>query len=389
MLNGTDRLSQNREIVMRFHSSRMHGAFKTSAVLFIECVLLFVLSETIARLFLPPGLRVIHPQMLVESNATRIYDHIPNQHAFTIDQPFVTNSMGFRDNREVPLNKAGEIRVLSLGDSMAVGLGVSGGDTYANQLEMLLRRRYDPVRVINGGVGGYSIWQEIDLLKEKGIHVQPDIVLVAFYWNDLYTKPNRVIPLPRNQGGEQLDADAGANSKYLRLLKRSTFLQFLRERLNILWFKISPTFDWVHQEMIFEGRSSPYLEEAYRDIADDLEEFKALADTHGFVPILLVLPISAQVTHLDAPVHMQQRIISIAKKLGLRTLDLLRPLQRAHATGSELFIPWEYVHYSPQGHKVVAEAIGQYLLQAGLVLSSLERPPIPVRGRSSTDKEGT
>ena len=83
-------------------------------------------------------------------------------------------------------------------------------------------------------------------------------------------------------------------------------LLFLRERLNILWYKISPTFDWVHQEMIFEGRSSPYLEKAYRDVADSLEEFKALADTHGFIPILIILPISSQVDHLNVPVHMQQ-----------------------------------------------------------------------------------
>ena len=167
MLNGTERLSQGREIVMPFHSSRMNGVFKISAILFLEFILLFDIGEAIARLFLPSGLSVIHPQMLVESNARRIYDHISNQHAFTIDQPFVTNSMGFRDNREVPLNKAGEFRILSLGDSMAVGLGVSVGNTYANQLEMLLRRRSDPVRVINGAVGGYSIWQEIDVLKKK------------------------------------------------------------------------------------------------------------------------------------------------------------------------------------------------------------------------------
>jgi len=368
MLNGTEKLSQGQEIVMRFRSSRRkNGVFKMSALLLVEFVLLFVIGEAIARLFLPPGLRVIHPQMLVESNARRIYDHRPNQHAFTIDQPFVTNSMGFRDHREVPLNKVGEFRLLSLGDSMAVGLGVSVGDTYVNQLEILLGRRSDSVRVMNGAVGGYSIWQEIDLLREKGLHVQPDIVLVAFYWNDLYIRPNPVIPFPPSQSGELLDADGNANSKYLRAFKRSTLLLFLRERLNILRYKISPTFDWVHQEMIFEGRSSPYLAKAYRDVADSLEEFKALADTHGFVPIVVILPLSAQVTRLDVPIHMQQRISSIARKLGLRTLDVLEPLQQAYATGSDLFIPWDNVHYSPHGHRVVAEAIEQYLLQEGLV----------------------
>src|SRR5205807_8992996 len=136
----------------------------------------------------------------------RIYDHIPNQHAFTIDKPFVTNAMGFRDDREVPVEKDGEFRIFSLGDSMAVGLGVSVEETYVRQLENSIAHRLSRVRVINAAVGSYSTWQEVDLLKEKGIQLQPDIVMLAFYWNDLYIKPDPIVPLPQNLSAEQHDA---------------------------------------------------------------------------------------------------------------------------------------------------------------------------------------
>ena len=56
MLNGTEKLSQGQEIVMRFRSSRRkNGVFKMSALLLVEFVLLCVIGEAIARLFLPPG----------------------------------------------------------------------------------------------------------------------------------------------------------------------------------------------------------------------------------------------------------------------------------------------------------------------------------------------
>src|SRR5688572_27963840 len=96
----------------------------------VELALLFALAEIVAAFLLPPGLNFVHPQMLMEPDPRRIYFHRPNQKTFTADKPFVTNSMGFRDEREVPVAKAGDLRILSLGDSMTVGLCVSAEVTY-------------------------------------------------------------------------------------------------------------------------------------------------------------------------------------------------------------------------------------------------------------------
>ena len=343
--------------------SRTNRARMLGVILLLEVIGVFIVSEVIARWWLPSGHHFIHPQMLMQPSSRRIYDHIINQHAFTIDKPFVTNSLGFRDDREVPAEKDGEFRILSLGDSMAVGLGVSGEQTYASQLERLLGHRLSKVRVINAAVGSYSTWQEVDLLKEKGVQVRPDIVILAFCWNDIYIKRLPVVPLPVNLSGEQQDATL----KYLRLLKRSVLLLFLRERMQILLFKNSPSFDWTHQQMIHEGQSSPYVEQAYTEVDTSLEEFGSLARKHGFVPILIILPIPAQVPHLAAPRHMQARIGAMAAKAGLRTLDVLPVLQHAYATKSDLFIPWDNVHFSPKGHEVMAEALEEYLLKEDLV----------------------
>ena len=340
--------------------SRMNSRLKTGLLLLLEFATLFVLGELACRLLIGPGLDFKNPQMIVVPHPTRIYDHRPNQNSFTIDKPFVTNSMGFRANHEIPLEKNGEFRILSLGDSIAVGLGVTAEDTYATQLEKRINQ--PSVKVINAGVGSYSTWNEVDLLKEKGLKISPDIVMIAFFWNDLYKKPEPVLPL--SDSAQQADA----RTQSLRWLKQSSLLMFLRERLEILRFRfVSPTFDWVHQEMIYEGRSSPYLEEAYKQTGSSLEEFKALADANGFIPVLIIVPIPSQVHHLDVPMHMQQHITGLARRAGVRVVDLLSPMQHAYQMNPDLYIPWDNVHFTPQGHRVIAETLAQYLETEGLL----------------------
>jgi lysophospholipase L1-like esterase len=353
-------------------SGKRSSVAKLASILILECIVLFAIAEGIARLFLPSGPDFIHPQMLVEPSMTRGFTHRPNQHAYTIDKPFVTNSLGLRDEREVPLTKEGEFRIVVLGDSMTVGLGVLSEDTFTSQLERSLNEPFDRVRALNGAVGAYATWQEVDLLKEKIHQLQPDIVLLAFYWNDLYTKPRPVIPVAMGESGEQHDAAL----KYLRLLKRSALLLLLRERYEILRLKILPSFDWSHQAMIYEGGTSPYLEQAYRDVSESLEELKSLGDDHGFIPVVIILPIPGQIHRLDSPTHMQERIKMITDKIGLRTVDMLHPLQKAYAVQHDLVIPWDNSHYSPQGHKVVAESIEQYLSAERLLPSQAGRNSI-------------
>ena len=341
-----------------------HPALWLCFILFIEVALLFIVAEIVAGFFLPPGLKFIHPQMLMEPNSRRIYYHRPNQTAFTIDKPFKTNSLGFRDEREVPIQKEGEFRILALGDSLTVGLGASAEDTYAKQLEKLLVSRDAPVRVVNAAVGCYGTWQEVDVLKEKGSLVKPDVVTLAFYWNDLYTRPAKVVPIPSDQSGEQMDASL----KYLRLFKRSRVLLFLREKWASLSNMRWPSADWTHREMIFQGSTSPYLEQAYADVGASIEEFKSLEHDGRFVPILIIVPMPMQVQQSDPPpTHMQRRIEALARKVGLRTLDLLSAMRQAYAEKPDLYIPWDHEHFTRRGHRVVAEALEQYLVAEHIV----------------------
>ncbi len=341
---------------------RKHPVLWFLLLVVLELAALFLAAELVAALFLPPGHHYRHPQPLVEPHAGRMYDYRPNQTAFTIDQPFVTNALSFRDERELPAVSGGEVRILALGDSITAGVGVAAEHTYARQLETFLSRRETPVRVLNAGVAGYGVWQELDRLKEKRGLVKPHLIMLQTYWNDLYPKPATVTALSPGTSGDPNETI----QQYLRLFKRSRVLLFLRERWASLANTISPTFDWTHRDRIVHGVTDPYLDKAYSDLEQNLVELASLGQEA--VPIVLIVPMPMQVQQPDPPAtHMQQRIAAMAERAGLRTLDLLPALRQAYAEHQDLYIPWDNEHFTPQGHKVVAEALQRYLEQEGLV----------------------
>lgn len=86
---------------------------------------------------------------------------------------YAINSSGFRD-REFPREKpAGVFRILVLGDSHAFGFGVPL-DTHFTKL---LEGYFTNVEVMNLGVSGYGVDQELLFLRDTGFAYHPDLVV--------------------------------------------------------------------------------------------------------------------------------------------------------------------------------------------------------------------
>jgi lysophospholipase L1-like esterase len=96
------------------------------------------------------------------------------------------NSQGFRD-REFTLEKpAGTIRIAVLGDSVVWGHGIRIEDTFPKQLEELLAERaVGRYEVLNFGVSGYSLQQEVEQFLVRARRFHPDIVILGTSVNDL------------------------------------------------------------------------------------------------------------------------------------------------------------------------------------------------------------
>ena len=95
-----------------------------------------------------------------------------------------TNGLGLRDS-EIEPRREGELRILALGESSTFGDGVRVEDRYtevlARQLPRLAGRA---LQTINAGVPGHSLFQGVAYLRQRGLMLQPDVVLLYFGYND-------------------------------------------------------------------------------------------------------------------------------------------------------------------------------------------------------------
>jgi hypothetical protein len=82
--------------------------------------------------------------------------------------------------------RPGTRRVLLLGDSFALGVGVHEADTLAPQLQALLNASPGAARyqVINCAVSGFATRQERQMYELQAPFYRPDIVIVAMVEND-------------------------------------------------------------------------------------------------------------------------------------------------------------------------------------------------------------
>ena len=153
------------------------------------CVVGLILFEAGLRLFNPQILE-IHPNGMWQLSDTRGCQLTPGfdgDHTFVDFTVRITiNKQGFRDRSYGP-KPPGVFRILTIGDSFTFGLGVDQHEVYSKVLESILNKQTaQTFEVINGGAPGYSTHQELILLKEAGLALEPDLVLVGFYpFNDL------------------------------------------------------------------------------------------------------------------------------------------------------------------------------------------------------------
>lgn len=96
---------------------------------------------------------------------------------------FSTNSAGMRGPE---LRDDGSIRILAVGDSCTWGWRVAQDQSYPAVLQRVLDGRTNPApyQVLNAGVPGYTSYQGLVYLREKGLALKPGVIIAGFGFND-------------------------------------------------------------------------------------------------------------------------------------------------------------------------------------------------------------
>jgi hypothetical protein len=94
---------------------------------------------------------------------------------------YTINELRYRGNAYTPSDNQAHPSVVVLGDSYTFGAGVDDGEEYASVLE---RELGGSGRVINLGIGGWGLTQEIRRYYDFGARYHPRAVILQFSAND-------------------------------------------------------------------------------------------------------------------------------------------------------------------------------------------------------------
>ena len=319
----------------------------------------FALGEVAARVLLPPHPIYRAPQPRHDPHPRLGWVLRPNQAAFTHDESLHINAAGLRDDEEVAAKGPSEKRVLVIGDSVTFANGVATAQSYSAVLEKLLTRRGSPARVLNAGVQGYDVHQEAAFLSDRGWALEPDVVVVGFFENDVVLRSHVDLYLSSlEEDGEFASGGLRAliPDEIVYALKRPRLVVYIGSLLRELRWRFFPPEGDYHAEAIFFDRPSPNSERAWQQVGESLATMKREADSCSVELLLTIFPHHGQMLE-GALVHTYQgRIQEIANHLGVATIDLLEVYRNSAARNASPFIPYDG-HPNEVGHRIAAETL--------------------------------
>ncbi|MBP6703139.1 MAG: SGNH/GDSL hydrolase family protein [Vicinamibacteria bacterium] len=309
-----------------------------------------------------------------------------------------TNRWGFRGPDLAVEKPPGFVRIAMLGDSVTDGFCVDNDATFPAMVEATLRRKGVRAEVVNAASGGASIDRELAVLRDAVSRFRPDIAVLTFVTND--------VDALRNIGDEQLYGSSlerrSARDSLVRMgvvgtaLGEWTFETYLR--------KVAPGYaahpgslavplrsaDRYHIEggSDFSTNSRLFLERFRTGDAMILGEvlpesmevqlrrylkawdlFMDHAIARGMRPVFVYFPAYPQVYDRGSPTTIRDRLRAHSENRDIPFLDLTTALRAQDAEVLHL-APADY-HLNPEGNRVIGEALAGFLLERGLVRTSV------------------
>ena len=306
----------------------------------------------------------------------KVFDQLGKPERYTI------NSQGLRD-RDYPFRKSADcLRIFCSGDSITMGTGASNDDSYPKALERHLNRGQRGLRfeVINGGVGDYNSFQEYLLLKEIGLGYEPDIVILQYYPNDgrVYVPPKRIF---LDAGLETVQAksafiyflDRGIRRWMISIMKKQW--EKGRER----WQPRYKENKWLTDknevdaliEMADKDWGVAWREVGWHEARKQIEKMIALSKEHNFTFIVVYFPLTLQLNAAGSNnydlLKPEKDIENFCEERNIPFFSLINPLNEAMRSETMEAFFVDHCHYTGRGAEVVAQSIGKFLVDSGLL----------------------
>lgn len=270
--------------------------------------------------------------------------------------PIVINSLGFRDH-EFRLKKDKNFyRVLLLGDSITFGAGVRMEETYAKITERLVKERCGKnFQLINAGVNSYHFAHYYIFIKEHISKFDPDHLMIGLCINDV--RPKEVAGPRYLVQTNSSDFDLHSVKHWIKkLIKKSPTFQlisslvfsntYMRQRYSSRWIT-EVMLSWNNSKLIYEFRKM-------------LSEIKVIADENRIRFTIILFPELQQILDYDKYKLPREKLLGILDDIQVQYVDLYDTF-RSKKTISKYYLPGDTVHFTPEGHKLIAQVLSEHI----------------------------
>jgi|GEM_PF-4491235 len=358
-------------------SPRHIERLQNTLVLSCSVLLVLVVGELVARIWLPAPLPWLYPQLRYRPDPTLVFTLVPNQHAFSANTPVTINERGLR-GPIVPYDpEAGEFRLLILGDSIVFGYGVPVEGIIGTRLKALVDSGNHRTQVINTGVPSYNTEQEVEFLRTEGVRYSPNWVIVGFCWNDLSDKTG-----VRVDGNGMLVSEGAGEPNHLRRMMESELGYQLRNALKesrlLYALSIGTAILGGGDEQgkatslrtqILSGETSSGAIEGWNRVENALGRLADLSRVYHFKVLVAAFPTLSSIEESHPSSSYPSTLRLISARLGINFIDLQPAFRRNYRGRTSLFLPYDPDHPNSTGHRIAAEEVARFLVQ-----SSFESP---------------
>jgi lysophospholipase L1-like esterase len=328
----------------------------TVLVVLFAFTLGFGCAELLTRIFVPdPRMSFENRVGLFRPDSVTGYRNQPNYDAYA--QGFIrvrTNALGYRGKAITPQKPPGTYRIAALGDSVTWGVGVQEEHTYVRRLEDALNaapHAASRFEVINMGVIGYSLHQEVLFLQKYALRLSPDLVTIGFVANDFYPTEDPFFNInafhkpPKADVKRRMYEDPPPPRSYFAQLIRTHLRRFRASKTS----EAAPAPPATGPQNSFEAAALPLLKE-------HLHTARVAAAQSGVKILVLIFPTRPQLMAHSKPAFPQDSAKRFCEEEGLPYLDLT-PALETHVEKGFL----DTMHLSDSGHRVVSEQLASYI----------------------------
>lgn len=314
-----------------------------------------IFGEIGTRIYL--SLKMSSNSIILSANPELVFEHKPN-YEFINNYGIIVkyNSMGFIGD-EIK-DKRG-LRILGIGDSITDATYLNEDQRYINLAGKILEQKTGKdVEIINGAVGGYNTWQELTLIKEKGLDIKPDLIIIGICLNDSVQSIPSVHKNWLGRVSENLRD--GSKARHLDFLyQRSDLYKFLYDRISKKRMEISDYNEYLR------NYNFNISENDWNEWMQPIMEISELGRKNNINVFFAIFPLHNQLVKGEKISY--KPLTDLLKERKEYFIDLIDVFTVHYKNGESLYRDFDIIHPTSNGHRIAAEDIADYIINNQMI----------------------